>query len=194
MNKSLFAESPWRCHWWQPAGWIRFSGPRQPSRCACLLCYTWMREEIDICSSWNPHTMFNCTSAVVVYSPRGVQEQGCLSFLPPFFSSLKFPQCRFSGPRFSKVWPDPRTRPRLHSPIQSLRRHFLPEVGMYCMFYLFFTILYYTQYTLYYTSYKICHLLVKVMLDTYVLRGLKKIIGEERFLGCLIATSIRILL
>ena len=68
--------------------------------------------------------------------------------------------------------------------------HFLPEVGMYCMFYLYYTILY----TLYYTSYKICHLLVKVMLDTYVLRGLKKIIGEERFLGCLIATSIRILL
>ena len=136
--------------------------------------------------------MFNCTSAVVVYSPRGVQEQGC--FLPPFFSSLKSPQCRFSGPRFSIVWPDPRTRPRLHSPIQSLRMHFSPEVGMYCMFYLFFTILYYTQYTLYYTSYKICHLLVKVMLDTYVLRGLKKIIGEERFLGSLIATSICILL
>ena len=153
-----------------------------------------MREEIHICSSLNPHTMFDCTSAVVVYSPRGVQEQGCLSFLPPFFSSLKFPQCRFSGPRFSNVWPDPRTRPRLHSPIQSLRMHFSPEVGMYCMFYLYYTILY-TLYHVYYI-YIICqcHLLVKVMLDTYVFRRLKKIIGEKRFLGSLIATSIRILL
>ena len=70
--------------------------------------------------------------------------------------------------------------------------HFLPEVGMYCMFYLYYTILY-TLYYVYYI-YIIWHLLVKVMLDTYVLRGLKKIIGEERFLGCLIATSIRILL
>ena len=65
---------------------------------------------------------------------------------------------------------------------------------MYCMFYLYYTILY-TLYHVYYI-YIICqcHLLVKVMLDTYVFRRLKKIIGEERFLGSLIATSIRILL